>query len=58
MSLISVQADPEDIIRNTLSEIYKGALSENCVAQTLAAAGYRLYYWTSDAPAAELDFLI
>ena len=49
---------PEDIIRNTLSEIYKGALTENYVAQTLAAAGYHLYYWTSDAPAVELDFLI
>lgn len=49
---------PEDIIRNTLSEIYKGALTENYVAQTLTACGYHLYYWTSDAPVAEVDFLI
>lgn len=49
---------PEDILRNTLSEIYKGALTENYVAQTLTAGGYHLYYWTSDAPAAEVDFLI
>lgn len=49
---------PEDIIRNNLSEIYRGALAENYVAQTLTACGYHLYYWTSDAPAAEVDFLI
>ncbi len=49
---------PEDIIRNTLSEIYKGALTENYAAQTLTACGYHLYYWTSDAPVAEVDFLI
>lgn len=49
---------PEDIIRNTLSEIYRGALTENYVAQTLTACGYHLYYWTSDAPVAEVDFLI
>lgn len=49
---------PEDIIRNTLSEIYRGALTENYVAQTLTACGYHLYYWTSDTPVAEVDFLI
>ncbi len=49
---------PEDIIKNNLSEIYKGALAENYVAQTLTACGYHLYYWTSDAPVAEVDFLI
>lgn len=49
---------PEDIIKNNLSEIYRGALTENYVAQTLTACGYHLYYWTSDAPVAEVDFLI
>lgn len=49
---------PEDIIRNGLSEIYKGALAENYVAQTLKANGYDLYYWTSESPVAEVDFLI
>ena len=49
---------PEDIIRNTLSEIFRGALTENYVAQTLTACGYHLYYWTSDAPVAEVNFLI
>lgn len=49
---------PEHIIRNELSPLYRGALAENYAAQTLKANGYELYYWTSDAPAAELDFLI
>lgn len=49
---------PENIIRNELSEIYRGALTENYVAQTLKAGGYDLYYWTLDAPAAEVDFVI
>lgn len=49
---------PENIIRNELSEIYRGALTENYVAQTLKAGGYDLYYWTLDAPAAEMDFVI
>lgn len=49
---------PENIIRNELSELYRGALAENYVAQTLKANGYELYYWTSDQPTAELDFVI
>lgn len=49
---------PENIIRNELSGIYRGALTENYVAQTLKAGGYDLYYWTLDAPAAEVDFVI
>lgn len=49
---------PESIIRNELSELYLGALTENYAAQTLKSAGYELYYWTSDSPAAEVDFLI
>ena len=44
--------------RSGLSEIYRGALTENYVAQTLKAGGYDLYYWTSDTPVAEVDFLI
>ena len=49
---------PENIIRDDLSDVYRGALAENYVAQALAANGYHLYYWTSDSPAAEVDFLI
>lgn len=28
------------------------------MAQTLTAGGYHLYYWSSESPAAEIDFLI
>ncbi len=49
---------PDNIIRNELSELYRGALTENYVAQTLKAGGYELYYWTCDAPVAEVDFVI
>lgn len=48
----------ENIVKNELSDLYKGALAENYAAQTLKASGYGLYYWTSDSPAAEVDFLI
>lgn len=48
----------ENIVRNELSPLYRGALAENYVAQTLKASGYELYYWTSDTPAAEVDFVI
>lgn len=49
---------PENIIRNQLSPLYRGALTENYAAQALKANGYDLYYWTSDAPTAELDFVV
>lgn len=49
---------PENIIRNELSSTYRGALTENYVAQTLKTKGYDLYYWTSDSPVAEVDFVI
>lgn len=49
---------PENIIRQELSDVYKGALSENYVAQALSAGGHDLYYWTSDSPTAEVDFVI
>lgn len=37
--------------------LFMGAVCENYVAQTLAAKGYELYYWTSEH-IAELDFVI
>lgn len=49
---------PESIIRNELSELYRGSLTENYVAQALKAKGYDLYYWTSESPVAELEFVI
>lgn len=49
---------PENIIRNELSSAYRGALTENYVAQALKAKGYELYYWTSESPVAEVNFMI
>lgn len=49
---------PESIVRKELSEIYRGSLTENYIAQALRTNGYDLYYWTSDSPAAEVDFVI
>lgn len=48
----------ESILRNELSGIFKGALTENYVAEALKTGGYQLYYWTSEAPVAEVDFVI
>lgn len=39
------------------SNLFMGAVCENYVAQSLAAKGYNLYYWTSEHTA-ELDFVI
>lgn len=60
VGLLCAQANlmPENVLRDELSGAYKGALTENYVAQALQAAGYELYYWTSDSPAAEVDFVI
>lgn len=49
---------PESIVRKELSELYRGSLAENYIAQMLQAKGYELYYWTSDSPVAEVDFVI
>lgn len=49
---------PESIVRKELSEIYRGSLTENYIAQALRTNGYDLYYWTSDSPAAEVGFVI
>lgn len=48
----------ENIVRNELSDLYRGALAENYAAQTLTASGYDIYYWTCEAPVAEVDFVI
>lgn len=49
---------PENILHQTLSPVYRGALAENYIAQAFATKGYKLYYWTNESPAAELDFMI
>lgn len=48
---------PSNVIHGDLSDVYKGALTENYVAQVLTASGYELCYWTDDLPA-EVDFVI
>lgn len=60
VGLLSAFADipAESILRGELSGLFRGALAENYTAQALAAGGHQLYYWTSDAPAAEVDFVI
>jgi predicted AAA+ superfamily ATPase len=40
-----------------IANTFLGAVSENYVAQCLAAKNYNLYYWCSDG-IAELDFVI
>jgi predicted AAA+ superfamily ATPase len=37
---------------------FKGALTEQFVAQELAAHGWHPYYWSSDSGRAEIDFLV
>lgn len=49
---------PENMIRQELSDVYKGALAENYVAQALCAGGHEIFYWTAESPAAEVDFVI
>ncbi len=49
---------PENIVRGELSDTYRGALAENYVAQALKTNGYSLFYWTSDSPSYEVDFVI
>ena len=45
---------PDIMLDNTF--IFKGAITENYVAQELASKGESLYYWTSNR-SAEIDFL-
>lgn len=49
---------PENMIRQELSDVYKGALAENYVAQALCAGGHEIFYWTAESPATEVDFVI
>lgn len=46
---------PDIILDKTF--IYKGAITENYIAQELTSKGESLYYWTSNR-SAEIDFLL
>lgn len=43
---------------NAIFEEFKGALTEQYVAQELAAAGVELYYYTTENSSGEVDFVI
>lgn len=60
VGLLSAQTRlmPDSLLKEEISDVYKGALAENYVAQTLRASGHELFYWNSDSPAAEVDFVI
>ncbi|MCM1120866.1 MAG: ATP-binding protein [bacterium] len=60
VGLLSAQTRlmPDSLLREEISDLYKGALAENYVAQTLHAGGHELFYWGNDSPAAEVDFVI
>lgn len=50
--------DPRAIIHeNELFQEFRGAITENYIAQELIHSGYQLYYWTSEGRA-EVDFII
>ena len=53
-----VNITPDNIIRDELSDLYKGTLAENYVAQTLKVRHKELFYWTSESPEAEVDFVL
>lgn len=43
---------------NRIFEEYKGALTEQFVAQELTAAGYELYYYSTEHSSGEIDFMV
>lgn len=48
----------EDLRANKNLGTYKGAIYENIVGDMLVKQRYRLYYYSSDKPALEMDFFI
>jgi len=50
--------DPKAILHeNELFQEFRGAITENYIAQELAHSGYPLYYWASEGRA-EVDFML
>lgn len=50
--------DPRAILHeNELFQEFRGAITENYIAQELVHSGYQLYYWASEGRA-EVDFII
>ncbi len=48
----------EDLRANKNLGTYKGAIYENAVGDMLVKQGYRLYYYSNDRPALEMNFFI
>lgn len=46
------------LVGSDILKEYKGMMAEEYVAQQLASAGKKLYYWSNDRTPAELDFVI
>lgn len=55
--LVQQAGVPKELILNALPSLYPGAVTENYIAEALAANGFDLFYWTS-GQTAELDFVL
>ena len=62
MSDVGLLVNKSQMSVNTIitgeSNIFMGAVTENYIAQQLAAKNYPLYYWTVSNSQAELDFVL
>ena len=62
MSDVGLLVNKSQMSVNTIitgeSNIFMGAVTENYIAQQLAAKNYPLYYWTVANSQAELDFVL
>ena len=62
MSDVGLLVNKSQMSVNTIitgeSNIFMGAVTENYIAQQLAAKNYPLYYWTVSSSQAELDFVL
>ncbi|MCI7350772.1 MAG: ATP-binding protein [Ruminococcus sp.] len=62
MSDVGLLVNKSQMSVNTIitgeANIFMGAVTENYIAQQLAAKGYPLYYWTVANSQAELDFVL
>ncbi|MCI7691169.1 MAG: ATP-binding protein [Oscillospiraceae bacterium] len=62
MSDVGLLVNKSQMSVNTIitgeANIFMGAVTENYIAQQLAAKNYSLYYWTTSNSQAELDFVL
>jgi predicted AAA+ superfamily ATPase len=55
--LVTQSGIPQQTVLTGESNTFMGAVAENYIAQSFAASGHTLYYWTSEHTA-ELDFVL